>query len=298
MLTLAQQVGDPELQLQAHAWLVVDLLEHGDRDAVDAQIAAFSAGAEQLRQPLYIWHGLVWRAMRALLDGSLDAADELAAEALAAGAPGEAVTAPQYFAVQLLAIRREQGRIGELEHAVRRLVERNPNRPAWRAALATVLLEMGEAEPAREQLELLAANGFNDIPRDGDWMTTITLLSEICSRLGDADAAAVLYDVLMPFAGLNVVIGLAAVCLGSASRFLGKLALTIGQQQDAAEHFERALAANARLQAPLWLAHTQLDYGEALGRRARGRQLIEEAADAAAQLGLTALARRAEGLRG
>jgi DNA-binding SARP family transcriptional activator len=298
MLTLAQQVGDPELQLQAHAWLVVDLLEHGDRDAVDAQIAAFSAGAEQLRQPLYIWHGLVWRAMRALLDGSLDAADELAAEALAAGAPGEAVTAPQYFAVQLLAIRREQGRIGELEHAVRRLVERNPNRPAWRAAFATVLLEMGEAEPAREQLELLAANGFNDIPRDGDWMTTITLLSEICSRLGDADAAAVLYDVLMPFAGLNVVIGLAAVCLGSASRFLGKLALTIGQQQDAAEHFERALAANARLQAPLWLAHTQLDYGEALGRRARGRQLIEEAADAAAQLGLTALARRAEGLRG
>jgi uncharacterized protein HemY len=102
----------------------------------------------------------------------------------------------------------------------------------------------------------------------------------------------------MPFAGLNVVIGLAAVCLGSASRFLGQLALTIGQQQDAAEHFERALAANARLQAPLWLAHTQLDYGEALGRRARGRQLIEEAADAAAQLGLTALARRAEGLRG
>jgi hypothetical protein len=108
----------------------------------------------------------------------------------------------------------------------------------------------------------------------------------------------VLYDVLMPFAGLNVVIGLAAVCLGSAARFLGTLALTIDRPQDAAEHFEQALAANARLQAPLWLAHTQLDYGQALGRSSRGRQLIEEAADVAAQLGLTALGRRAEGLRG
>jgi tetratricopeptide (TPR) repeat protein len=298
MLTLAQQVGDAELQLQAHAWLVVDLLESGDRDAVDAQITAFSAGAEQLRQPLYIWHGIVWRAMRALLDGRLDEADELAAEALAAGAPGEAVTAPQYFAVQLLAIRREQGRIGELEPAVRRLVETNPGRPAWRAALATVLLETGETELAKEQLELLAANGFSDIPRDGDWMTTITLLSEICSGLNDPDSSALLYDLLMPFAGLNVVIGLAAVCLGSAARFLGRLAVTIGRPQDAAEHFEQALAANARLQAPLWLAHTQLDYGQALVRGARGRQLIEEAADVAAQLGLTALGRRAEGLRG
>jgi tetratricopeptide (TPR) repeat protein len=294
MLTLAQQVGDPELQLQAHAWLVVDLLEHGDRDGVDAQIAAFSAGAERLRQPLYIWHGLVWRAMRALLDGSLDEADELAAEALAAGAPGEAVTAPQYFAVQLLAIRREQARIGELEHAVRQLVESNPARPAWRTALAAVLLETGETELAREQLEVLAANGFNDIPRDGDWMTTITLLSEICSGLGDPDTAALLYDLLMPFAGLNVVIGLATVCLGSAARFLGKLALTIGRPHDAAEHFEQALAANAQLRAPLWLAHTQLDYGQALGRRARGGQLIDEAAEAAARLGLPALARRAQ----
>jgi tetratricopeptide (TPR) repeat protein len=298
MLTLAQQVGDGELQLQAHAWLVVDLLEHGDRDAVDAQIAAFIAGAEQLRQPLYIWHGLVWRAMRALLDGSLDAADELAAEALAAGAPGEAVTAPQYFAVQLLAIRREQARIGELEQAVRRLVESNPERPAWRAALAMVLLETGETESAQEQLDLLAANRFQDIPRDGDWMTTITLLSEICSELGDPDSSAVLYDVLMPFAGLNVVIGLAAVCLGSAARFLGKLALTMGQPEDAAEHFEQALAANARLQAPLWLAHTQFEYGQALGPGARGRRLIDEAAEMAARLGLTALARRAELARG
>ena len=103
MLTRAREVGNLELELQAHAWLVVDLLEAGDRDAVDAQIEAFTDGAERLRQPLYLWNVLVWRAMRAHLAGQLERAEHLASEALAAGASAEAVTAPQYYAVQLLA---------------------------------------------------------------------------------------------------------------------------------------------------------------------------------------------------
>jgi DNA-binding SARP family transcriptional activator/tetratricopeptide (TPR) repeat protein len=298
MLTLAQRVGEPELQLQAHAWLVVDLLEHGDRDAVDAQIAAFSAGADQLRQPLYIWHAIVWRVMSSLLDGRLERADELAAEALAAGAPGEWVTAPQYFAIQLLAIRREQARMGELEQAVGRLVDSNSGRPAWRAAFADVLLESGQLDRAAEQLAILASNDFTDIPPDGDWMTTVTLLSEVSAGLGDAPTAARLYELLTPFAEMNVVIGLAALCLGSASRFLGKLALTLGEERAATEHFELALEANARLKAPLWLAHTKFEYGQALGRGVRARELIDDSALLAGRLGLTALARRVELARG
>ena len=88
MLTLARQIGNLELQLQAHAWLVVDLLERGDLDAVDAQLDAFEAGADRLRQPLFEWNAILWRAMRALLAGSLSLADQLAAEALAAGGAG------------------------------------------------------------------------------------------------------------------------------------------------------------------------------------------------------------------
>ena len=170
MLTLARRVGHTELELQAHAWLVVDLLEYGDRDAVDAQIEAFTAGAEQLRQPLYVWHAIVWRAMRALLAGRLDEAEQLAGTALAAGAHAETVTAPQYYAIQLLAIRREQGRLGELERAAREMVASNPGRPAWRAALATLMLESGRGGEARSEFEVIAEQGFERIPRDGDWM--------------------------------------------------------------------------------------------------------------------------------
>ncbi|HEY2397861.1 MAG TPA: AAA family ATPase, partial [Solirubrobacteraceae bacterium] len=185
MLTLARHIGNLELQLQAHAWLVVDLLERGDLDAVDAQLDAFEAGADRLRQPLFEWNALMWRAMRALLAGSLSLADQLAAEALAAGGPVEAVTASQYYAIQLLGIRRDQGRMGELEQAARKLVEENPARPAWRAAVATMLCEEGRLDEAREEFSRLAAGDFEDIPKDLDWIIAMTLLSDVCADLDD-----------------------------------------------------------------------------------------------------------------
>jgi len=123
LLRFAREADDMELTLQGHAWLVVDLLEHGDSQAVDAQIEAFTEGAERLRQPLYLWQAAVWRGMRALLEGHLEEADKLAAQALAIGARAEPVTARQYYGVQLIAIRRDQGRMGELEEAVRQVSE-------------------------------------------------------------------------------------------------------------------------------------------------------------------------------
>ncbi|HET6867579.1 MAG TPA: AAA family ATPase [Solirubrobacteraceae bacterium] len=301
MLTLARQIGNLELQLQAHAWLVVDLLERGDRDAVDAQMEAFAAGADRLRQSLFEWTGIVWRAMRALLAGALDRADRLASEALAAGAPAEAVTASQYYAIQTLAIRRDQGRMGELEHATRQAVAENPARLAWRAALANMLCEEGRLEEAREEFERLAADDFEDVPKDLDWMIAMTLLSDVCADLGDAERAALLYERLEPYADVNVVIGLAAACLGSAAGFLGKLAATMGRADLAAEHFERALAANAALVAPACLARAQVDYARAIWSARpgdpRAAELLEAAGAAAERHGLGAVARKVAALR-
>jgi tetratricopeptide (TPR) repeat protein len=297
MLTQARGVSNFELELQAHAWLVVDLLEQGERDAVDAQVEAFATLAERLRQPLYVWNALVWRAMAALLEGALDRSEELAGEALVVGAPAEAVTAPQYHAVQLLAIRREQGRMAELEQPARAMVEVNPARPAWRSVLADLLWECGRAREARAELELLAATDFADIPRDLDWMPALALLAETAAGLGDRGRAAVLYEQLLPYAGVNVVIGLGVVCLGSVSRFLGKLAATLERRDQAAAHFEHALDANAALRAPVWVAHTQLDYAALLRSGPRARELVDAAAVTAEELRLPAVARRVGQLR-
>jgi len=66
----------------------------------------------------------------------------------------------------------------------------------------------------------VAANDFRALPEDLTWFFVVSLLSETCAFLGDAARAAILYELLLPFARRHVVLS-AAVCLGSASRYLG-----------------------------------------------------------------------------
>jgi DNA-binding SARP family transcriptional activator len=292
LLRAAREASDIELTLQGHAWLVVDLLERGDRTGVEVQIDAFTAGADQLRQPLYLWNAAVWEAMKALLDGRLEDAEPLAAAAVSSGIRSEGVTAPQYYAVQVLYLRREQARMGELEDPVREALSTNPDRAAWRAGLALLLHETGRTGEARAEFQTLAREDFAWIPRDGDWMVVAALAADLAHSFDDADRAAILYELLEPFAETNVVIGLGAVCLGSTSRYLGRLALTLGRQDDAVNHLRHAVAANQALQAVVELAHSRVDLAAALGSGTDAAHLLEQAEAVASELRLAAVARR------
>jgi len=297
LLRAAREASDIELTLQGHAWLVVDLLERGDRRGVDVQIEAFTAGAERLRQPLYVWNAAVWHAMIALLEGRLDEADQLAGDAVSSGIRSEGVTAPQYYAIQLMGIRREQARMAELEAPARELVSTNPNRAAWRAALATLLNENGRPDEARAELEPLARDGFSTIPRDGDWMVVAALCADIAHGVGDVEWAGQLHQLLAPHAETNVVVGLGALCLGSTQRYLGRLALTLGRREEAIAHLRRALVANTALKAVVETAHSQLDLALALESGAESDDLLGRAEEVAAERDLAWVAVRAGELR-
>ena len=298
LLRAALEASDAELALQGHAWLVVDLLEQGDPDGAAAQIEAFTAGARELRQPLYLWQVAVWRAMRALLAGHLSTAERLAQEALAAGLRAEREAASQYYAIQVLAIRREQARSEELEAPVQEQVRRNPHRPAWRAAHATLLLDAERIDAARRQLDELAVARFADVPRDGDWMIAIALLADVAAGVADAERARILYELLLPYRDRNVVIGMGTACLGSVERYLGRVALTIRERATALDHFEQALGANTALGAAIQVAHTQIDYATALGRGSEAQALLATARRTADELHLPTVARRLEQMPG
>jgi hypothetical protein len=96
---------------------------------------------------------------------------------------------------------------------------------------------------------------------------------------------------------VNVVIGLAAVCLGATARYLGRLAATMGNREDATALLERAIARNTTLQAPIQLAHAQLDYASLIGRGGRARELLDAATRTAEELDLPLVAARADRLR-
>jgi tetratricopeptide (TPR) repeat protein len=236
--------------------------------------------------------------MLALLDGHLADAEECAQRALSLGARAENATATQYYAIQLHILRHEQGRLAELEVPARQLVGASPAIHAWRAGFGRVLFEIGQIDEAQRELDALAEHGFTDIPRDANWLIAVTVMAELASGLGDAERASLLYELLLPYRDYNIVVALAALCLGSAARYLGQLALTIGRHDEAIEHFEQALVGNAALRSPLWLAHTQLDYAKAVRGSSSAVKLVDTAAETARELDLPQVARRAREIRG
>jgi DNA-binding SARP family transcriptional activator len=189
ILQAAARAGNQELMMVGNAWLAVDLLELGDRIGVDAQMEAFEAGAQRLRQPQFSWQATVWRAMISLMEGRLEDAERLAQEALSIGMRQDALTAGQYYAGQLLAIRREQLSLTELEQAARELVAANADRPIWRLALAILLCDGGRLDEARSVLEPFTEPVVRSLTRDLDWTMTVTVLAEAAVILEDRPRA-------------------------------------------------------------------------------------------------------------
>ena len=96
----------------------------------------------------------------------------------------------------------------------------------------------------------------------------MSLLAETSALLHDRDSADVLYRLLVPWADLNAADWPEGI-RGSVSRYLGLVATTTERWSAAEQHFEAALAMNARMGARPWLAHTQRDYAGMLLARAR-----------------------------
>ncbi len=299
---IAEQVGDPELELEGAGWTVVDLLELGDVEGADIQISAASDLADALQLPLYRWWTAVMRCTRAQIAGDFALAEKLAGEALELGQRGQAENATNYYAMALFNIRREQGRLSELEVAVRRFIEMYPAIPAWRCTLALLLVELGRPDEARGVFEALAGPGFGALPRDANWLIAVTLLAEVCGALGDAARAAELHRMLEPYAGRNVIVGRAATCNGAAARLLGILAATMGDWDAASARFDEADALHAAMGARPWMAHTALARGAVLLARGdeadhpRVRALLADAIVLADALGMVSVAARARHL--
>ena len=253
----AEETGDPELELQGAGWTIIDLMELGDIQGVDIQIAAASKLAEALHRPIWLWWTSLFRGARAQLAGDFDEAERLAQETLAIGQRGQAENALHYYAQAMFNIRREQGRLAEVEGAVRGFIELYPAIPAWRSALALLLVELGRPDEARAEFERAAAGGFADIPARRELADRRDAAGRGLRRaVGDGPRAAQLYELLSPYAGRNVVVGRNATNNGSASRLLGILCRRAREFDLAERHFARgADHARAHGRPPLARPH-------------------------------------------
>jgi tetratricopeptide (TPR) repeat protein len=226
--------------------------------------------------PAQLWQVCGIQAMLALAAGRLTEAAGLIPRALELGERAQPTAAIPVYTLQRYTLSEFRGGLEEIEPAIRDLVADYPARSVFRCALANL----------HARLARLSA-----LPFDQEWLFGMSLLAETAALLGDANAAADLYRLLLPWAGRNVV-DQAEGIRGSLARYMGLLAMTGKRWDDAELHFEDALTMNARMGARPWLAHTANDYARMLrarngrGDRERAQELLEKALATYRDLGM------------
>jgi DNA-binding SARP family transcriptional activator/tetratricopeptide (TPR) repeat protein len=266
IVRLADAVDDRERAVQGRQYRLLALMELGDLERVDVEVAALTVIAEELRQPAQLWNVAATRANLALFTGRLDEAEDLIARALELGRHAMSRDAILSSRLQLFLLRREQDRVGESEETIRRSIQEYPARPVFRCALVLLLCDLGREEEGRAALGRIATGAFADIPVDNEWLFCVCFLADASERLGAVDHADTLYELLLPHAARNAS-NADEISLGSVSRSLGNAALALGRWDDAVRHFEAALAANTRMGATPWVARTLDDYARMLQAR-------------------------------
>jgi DNA-binding SARP family transcriptional activator/tetratricopeptide (TPR) repeat protein len=293
---VAGHIGDRERVHEGHFHRFVAQLVIGDVVEAEKDLAASSRITEELRQPAQLWQVRASQAMLALAAGRLTEAEELMQQALVLGERAQPGWAMNAYRFQRYTLGDFRGQFEEAEPAIRDSAAAYPARPVFRCALAHIHARLGLGSDAQRALDALARDAFSTVPFDMEWLVAMSLLAETCSIVGDLESSAVLHGMLLPWAAFNAADPVEGV-RGSVSRYLGLLAATMERWDDAACHYEDAIAMNERMGARPWLAYTQSDYGHMLRDRgnpedtARADELLAAAEETYRELGMASDAR-------
>jgi DNA-binding SARP family transcriptional activator len=303
LISLGERIGDKERVFAGYDHRLHCIWVVADRAGIDASIEALGALAAELRQPAQRWAVGTSRSMLALMEGRFGEAEELISDTLAIGERTERWNARVSHRLALFILRREQGRVAELEDVIRRSVHEYPSLPRFSAALIHLYDELGREPDVRATLDELLSRDLARHYLDAEWLFTMTLLADPCAGLGDLDAAETVYSLLLPYERLYAQAPVESV-VGSVARGLGVLATALRRFDDAERHFEVAIETERAMRARPWLAHARHDLAAMLlarggaGDSQRAGELLDEALVTYRELGMDTWAARAEALAG
>ncbi|WP_415901340.1 helix-turn-helix transcriptional regulator [Neptuniibacter sp. QD29_5] len=292
---LATELGDIKRRVDLAGWYMFDLLEAGDSAAALRAFELQNHLAHQLHQPYWLYVGKLFRATLALFNGQMQESETIAMEAMETGGQLIGQDVAGVFGLQIFNLRREQGRLHEVEPVLLEFMKNAPSESTWRPGLAILFAELDKRELAENEFNLLSEDSFSCIPRDALWPGCLTYLAEVCVYLRDQDKAAELHEFLLPHDGLNIVVGACTACHGAAARLLGMLENVMQRWDEAEMHFESAIQMNARQGAKPWLAHSQFEYAKMLiergaeGDKQKSLKLLASALDTANDIGMKGL---------
>jgi hypothetical protein len=170
--------------------------------------------------------------------------------------------------------------------------------PLWYAMQAWFHATNDDADAARAATDRVDRNAFDVAERRFHWWIMVASLVTAVRCTKDTELAGELYPLVLPYRDRNCCGG-QSTFFGAVAHYLGVLATTIGEHDAAVEHFEAALERHRDIDAPPFVAMTQVALADALDERdAPGdadaaRQLREDAATTIDAFGLERLREQA-----
>jgi hypothetical protein len=224
LVAVAVAAGDQLAELQGRNWLIVDLIDAGEREQAEAEIARYSALADRLRIPAHMWYPLAWRAAFADVDGDAAAADAARAELAAFRDRGVDANVALVMRAQV-GIRSMRAERADFDDDVLAWVRSSAEQPhvakVWQSGLALVEAIRGERAVAEEHLERAGRPG--GVERDVNWTSAMWEQAAAAMLLGDVARARETRDLLAPFAGTTVTAIRATCIYGPVESLLARL---------------------------------------------------------------------------
>ena len=200
IVALAQEVGDEERATAGRLYRVNSNMELGRMTEAAEELEIVAEEAAALRQPAQLWMSTASRANLALFQGRFDDARPLIEKAATLGERAQRRDSVLSHRLQRFVLDRETGGDPEIEAMIDDAVCEFPTRPVFRCALAYIHSHRGSESRAQATIDDLASQDFAAIQRDNEYLFSLAFLADAVDALGDVRAAAVLYDLLVPYA--------------------------------------------------------------------------------------------------
>lgn len=198
------------------------------------------------------------------------------------------------YGTLMFAIRREQGRLAEIQPVLEVAARSGNDVTAWQPGLIAAYAEVGMIDRAAELLDGLVDDGAPSLPDDSTIAGVLALLADAAHLCGHTGMASHLLPQLERFTGRMLFVP-GSVCFGSADRYIGRMLDVLGHHRRARDHLQLALEADVRTGWECWIAHSRLALGHHLigtGRRVdreRGLELLASAREMAGRTGMVSV---------
>ncbi len=260
-LEVAERLADPVARFWTACLGLIDATRVADFRLAEQCISTMDEMDQRLCQPALQWSTTYTHAAQSMMRGDTARAEELATIALQLGTESGQPDAFTFYGTQLMAVRHQQGMMGEFVPTISQVAEENPDVDAYRSALAAALLQSGDTMAARQRVTESANEGFTK-SEDAAWLTAMLSFSRVPIELGMVEEAGLLLERLSPYHGQLHHDGI--LCLEPVAMFLGGLSTVVGRYDDSARYLQEARDLSVRANMKFAEASTELLWGRLL----------------------------------